>query len=214
MLNKYFLKFNKQNKGYTIIETMIAIALFIIVIMAGMDALLNMNLVHQKSQNMREIIDNLNFTMEDMSRYLRTGYNYHCFTAKEEIRPNDSSLNNPKSCASGWAIAFEYQDGVPANLVDRNPHTDDQWIYYIDNGMIFKSVDGGASFVQMTPEEVDIGAVSSFAVLGAEAPDPDGINGNQQQPLVNLRLVGKIKFKNIETPFSLQTAVSQRLIDI
>ena len=69
---------NKNNKqtGYTIIETMISVSLFLIIITIGMGALLNANLLHQKSRDMRSIMDNLSFIMEDMSRNLRTGYDY------------------------------------------------------------------------------------------------------------------------------------------
>ncbi|MCM2339092.1 MAG: prepilin-type N-terminal cleavage/methylation domain-containing protein [Burkholderiales bacterium] len=67
---------NKNNSGYTIIETMIAISLFLIVVMIGMGSLLNTTLIHGKSQDMRSIVDNLSFIMEDISRNVRTGYDF------------------------------------------------------------------------------------------------------------------------------------------
>lgn len=196
-----------MNRGYTIIETMIAVSLFLIIVTAGMGALLNANLLHEKSHSLRSIMDNLSFIMEDMSRNLRTGYNYHCFAASEVIPSSTSStVSTPKSCANGWAIAFESANGVPSN-------NDDQWIYYIDDtGKIFKSTQGpyvSSNFIQLTPDEIVIDQISGFSVLGAEPP-----LGNRQEPFVNIRLVGKIIFKNVITPFSLQTSVSQRLVDI
>lgn len=197
-----------KKNGYTIIETMVATSLFVVIIITGMGALLNANLLHNKSQNMRSIMDNLNYVMEDLSRNIRTGYNYHCFVSGDTIPTSPASaISTPKSCASGWALAFEYAYGVPAN-------DNDQWVYYIDGtGKIFKSTLGPyvpASFTQMTPDEVVINtALSSFSVLGAEA-----LATNQQQPFVTVRLVGNITFKGVVTPFSLQTSVSQRLVDI
>ena len=201
----------KKESGYTIIETMIAVSLFIIIVMAGTGALLNANLLHQKSQSMRSIIDNLSFMMEDMSRNLRTGTSYHCITGGDSLPT--ASVSATKSCASGWGIAFEASGGDPAN-------NNDQWVYYIGtNGVdsnirIFKSVLGPSSlsnFVQLTPDEVTIDSISSgFSVLGAEPPSA----GDQQQPFVTIHLVGTITFKNVVTPFSLQTSVSERLIDI
>lgn len=193
-------KINKQ-KGYTIIETMIAVSLFIIIIMAGMEALLNANLLHQKSQSMRSIMDNLSFVTEDMGRNLRTGYNYQCFNINQSLSPG--TLGAPRSCANGWAIAFEAAGGNITTYTD-------QWVYYISNdGKIYKSVDGAQSFVQLTPDEIVVNSISGFSVLGAEPPPAD-----RQQPFVTIRLVGNITFKNVVTPFSLQTSVSQRLIDI
>ncbi len=186
---------NKQN-GFTIIETMIAISLFLIIIMAGMGALLNANLLHQKSQDMRSLVDNLSFVTEDISRNLRTGYDYHCI--------DDGVLTtiNPHSCANGGGISFKTSLG-------------DQWVYYIGVNpnitsstaySIFKTA--GGETVQLTPDEVKIDPVSSFSVLGAEPPP-----GDKQQPFAIIRLVGTITYKGVVSPFSLQTSVSQRLID-
>ena len=204
---KLFLKkFNKLNRGYTIIETMIAVSLFLIITTIGMGALLNANLLHQKSQDMRSIMDSLNFIMEDMGRNLRTGYNYQCYASSQSLSP--ATLDDgSRSCADGWAIAFEAASGTAAYT--------DQWVYYmIDDangiGKIYKSTDGLQSpSIQLTSDEIDIDQISGFTVLGAEPPP-----GNNQQPLVTIRLVGNITFQNVVTPFSLQTSVSQRLIDI
>ncbi|MEK9182534.1 MAG: hypothetical protein AAB809_00460 [Patescibacteria group bacterium] len=196
--------------GYTIIETMIAVSLFIVITTISMGALLNANMLHRKAQSMRSIMDNLNFVMEDMSRNLRIGYNYRCFPSGQSIPTgDDSSMDDPRSCASGWAIAFEYAYGNPSI----NAYND-QWVYYISgSGKIFKSTSGpynSASFTQLTPDEVVIDtSASSFSVLGAES-----ITTNSQQPFVTIKLVGKITYQNVDTPFSLQTSVSQRLIDI
>lgn len=202
----------KTESGYTIIETMIAISLFIIIVMAGMGALLNANLLHQKSQNMRSIMDNLSFIMEDMSRNMRTGYNFQCFNYEDTQRTlSPATLGTPRSCANGWAVAFEFSTGNPAQTPEGYA---DQWAYYIsDTGEIFKSTEGAApnTFYQLTPDEVEVSSLSSFSVLGAEPLD---LVGNEQQPLVTIKLLGTITFKGVVTPFSLQTSVSQRLLDI
>ncbi len=209
------INYLKNTRGYTIVETMISISIFLVIIVMGIGTLLNANLLHQKSNSMRSIMDNLNFVMEDMSRNLRTGYNYHCFISGETIPASTSSvMSTPKSCASGWAISFEYAYGDSTDTDGDQIDHDDQWVYYIDNtGKIFKSTQGPyavASFVQLTPNEIVIDtAASSFSVLGAES-----VPGNEQQPFITIRLVGKITYKDTVTPFSLQTSVSQRLVDI
>lgn len=205
MKKKYLFKLNKKN-GYTIIETMIAVSLFLIVVTVGMNALLNANVVHKKSQDVREEIDNLNFIIEDMARNLRTGSNFHCITGLDTLPT--ASVSSPKSCVNkGWGIAFEHAGGLP---IDNN----DQWVYYIDNNnVLWKSITGSSTlnnFYQVTTDgvKIDSGA-SGFYVLGAEPPP-----GDKQQPFVIIRLVGNIIYKGINTPFSLQTSMSQRLLDI
>ncbi len=196
-------QFLKTKGGYTIIETMIAISLFLIIIVIGMSALLNANLLHKKSQNMRSIMDNLSFVMEDMSRAFRTGYNYHCFVSGDAI-PQEASdvFITPRSCKGGWGIALEASNGDSAINTD-------QWVYYIGDGKLLKKSTGTsyaiADFVQLTPDEVYISPTSSFSVLGAEK--------DSQQPFVIIRLVGTITTNGVESPFSLETTVSQRLLD-
>lgn len=211
MFQKYFLKVNNRKSGYTIIETMIAISLFLIVVMVGMNSLLNANVVHRKLHDMRSILDNFNFVMEDMSKNIRTGYDYQCFRnstdptaggVKDQL--SQATLGAPRSCADGWAIAFESAGGNPADYSD-------QWVYYISTGKVFKSTSGAdaSDFTQLPPQEVMLESFSGFFVLGAE-PVP----GNIQQPIVTLKLVGDITYKNTVTPFAIQTSVSQRLLDI
>lgn len=191
----------KNKNGYTIIETMIAVSLFIVIVMAGMGALLNANLLHQKSQDMRSIMDNLNFVMEDMSRNLRTGYNYRCYDNSGDIVWN-SDISIPRSCANGKGISFEWEEGIPGD-------NSDQWAYYVSGTSIYRETNSSENPVQLTPAEIiRIDPSSGFSVSGAK-PWPD----DEQQPFVTIRLIGEVDYKGIKTPFSLQTSVSQREID-
>lgn len=199
--------------GYTIIETMIAVSLFLIIVVAGIGALLNANLAHNKSSDMRSIMDNLTFIMEDISRNARTGYDYRCYTGPLSF--SDPEISTPQSCFNGWAIAFEESHGD-------NLSTNDQWVYKIesvggDPFAIYKSTEGGAkgTFYKISDSAVRISPDSTFSVLGAEHPgDTLGLTGDRQQPLITVKLMGEIEYKGIMTPFSLQTSITQRLIDV
>ena len=192
----------KKESGYTIIETMIAVSIFIVVVMTGMTALINANLVHEKSQDMRSIVDGLSFAMEEISRNLKVGYNYHCI---DETPDGLFSGSNTHSCENGSGISFE--TSLPGG---------GRWTYFLDYDpadgkmKVFKYKDGGTTSFPLTPDEVAIDSVSGFSVLGAEPP----ADGDQQQPFVTIRLVGTIDWKGTNTPFSLQTSASHRLIDI
>jgi|SRR6185369_6072438 len=190
-----------SQKGFTIIETMISVSLFLVIVMAGIGALLNANLLHQKSQNVRSIMDNLSFVMDDMSRNLRLGYSYQCITGGSI--PNDPT---PASCALGGGISFIFS-------LDQS-----RWIYYVGttpsghNGIYKRIKRVGESIsdpILLTSEEIIINNISGFSVLGAEPPS----QGNRQQPFVTIKLIGDIDYKGIKTPFSLQTSVSQRALD-
>ena len=209
-------KNKNYNGGFTIIETMIVVSLFIVITTVGMGALLNANLVFQKSQNMRSLIDNMNFVMEEMSRSLRTGYNYHCVNLQSI--ESSTELSKPKSCDTnapvGWGVAFEnvYGDNTANDVPVPDPvDNEDQWVYKIEAGKIFKSTNSAASFVQLTSDEIFVDPeLSYFVVSGAESPSKSDF----KQPLITIRLVGSITYQNVVTSFALQTTVSQRLVDI
>lgn len=166
-------KINKK-KGFTILEMMVAIGIFLIVITYGMGALLNAHFLHNKSEDMRSIMDNLTFIMEDISRNARVGYGYNL---------------------SGDTFSFKKTENG----------TEYSYSYSILNGYITREIDGEQ--VQLNPDEVDIDYnASGFTVVGAE-------NGDNQ-PLVEIRLSGKITYQGKDTPFSIQTSVSQRQLDV
>lgn len=184
--------------GYTIIETMVSIALFLVVVAIGMNSLLNANVVLNKAKDTRAIMDNLTFIMEDMSKNIRTGSGYRCSA--------DLSSVLPQSCSSGGTISF------------REAITGARWAYSItsyDGGQsfqIYKTTDATAipiNWVELTDENIKLSNVSGFSVLGAE-PVPADL----QQPFVTIKLVGEMISKNVVTPFILQNSVSQTTIDI
>lgn len=205
-MQNIFQKFKKRGRkeievssGFTIIETMIAITIFLIVVMIGTTAILNAYSIGNKSKGMRSIMDNLNFIVEDMSRNIRTGYHYECINNLNQIN------ETPKSCKDGAGLAFESSNGKEGD-------PSDQWVYYINGDNLFKSIAGGGDSapIQLNPDEVSItNKKGGFSVLGAEGFPPDS-----QQPFVIIRLAGEITYKNTKTSFSIQTAISQRTNDL
>jgi len=165
-------------------------------------------------------MDNLNFVMEDMARNLRLGSNYHCFV---EDQPGDPAEENPTDCD-----AQSYPNGslllAFAGYLDQ-PGIGDQIVYAIGINYnfptspqpyaIYKSTQGGVlgTFAPLTPDEVAIDPLrSGFTVVGS----PNPVNGPDDgaEPRVIIRLAGTVKSgANIQTPFNLQTSVSQRLLD-
>jgi len=183
---------------------MIAISIFLLVVVIGMGALLNANLAHHKSANLRSVLDNLSFTMEDMANNLRTGYSYHCINDTSGF--SDLVIPSDGNC---WGIAFEYQDGNSSDPTD-------QWVYYVDgDGKLMKTTEAPYNsltipnkYYQLTPNEVTLFGETSFIISGTQPND-------DRQPYVIIRLVGNIKTpRGGTTPFSLQTSVTQRFVDV
>ena len=212
----------KNNKGYTIIETMVAVSIFVILVVVGMSTLFNASNVSKKGKDLRNIMDNFNFVVEEMSRNIRDGYNYRCY---DGLYPWDGTeahspiLESPQSCEAGQAIIFENVTGTVGIPTD-------QWGYKLskidssttcgDDGSeikynICKTTNGGDTWTQLNPPEIHITGPGIFAVLGAEPPNL--FPTDYQQPLVTFKLVGEIVYRSFTTPFSLQTTMSQRYLD-
>lgn len=62
-----------QNQGFTLIEIMVAISIFVIVAMITTGALVSLAGASRKLQNIKTAVDNMNFTMNSMAIRIREG---------------------------------------------------------------------------------------------------------------------------------------------
>lgn len=74
-MNNRLKKINKT-KGFTILEMIVAIAVFTVVMTMAMEAILNINDAQKKIESFRAVSDNLNFALDAIGREIRTGDNY------------------------------------------------------------------------------------------------------------------------------------------
>jgi|FLOH01.1.fsa_nt_gi prepilin-type N-terminal cleavage/methylation domain-containing protein len=182
----------KINAGFTLVEMIVAVALFSLVMVIGMGALLNVLNANRQAQSIQTAVNNLNLAMEMMSREIRTGYYYHC--------GDTANYHVPRNCSNGSSfMAFESYKGDINN-------SSDQIIFKLFNQRIYKSVDSGTSFLPLTSEKLVLEDLD-FIVVGA--PKNDG-----KQPKVLIIAKGYVGERLKErTYFNLQTTISQRMID-
>lgn len=186
-----------SQKGFTLIEIMVSVALFAVVMTISVGALLSLVDANRKAQALNSIMNNLNFALENMSRNMRVGTTYHCSsTALVPV-----NIDTPQDCSTGGVlVAFEKYNGDPSTLGD-------QVVYRFTGGHIEKSSDGGASFISITASEVVIEDMA-FYVVGTT-------QGDTAQPRIVMTLKGSagISGRTI-TNFNLQTTISQRVLDL
>lgn len=170
-----------MNKGFTLLEMIVAIGVFSIAILISIGAFLNLENAEKKIQADIETQNNLRFALEIMSKEIRTGTSYHC------------SLNpgvEPIDCPSGLnSLAFKNTSGQTI-------------IYRQNSNRVEKSSDGGAFFQPLTASNITVENLK-FYVVGA-------LTGDNIQPrvLIGLKAIGQIG--RAQSEFVLQTAVSQR----
>lgn len=193
-------KNKNNNAGFTLIELMVAIALFTTLVTIGIGALLNANAVHKKNQKIRSLMDNLSFIMEDMSTNIRTGSDYN-----ENISNTDmtelSFINHNDDTNPLWKYSFVEENNV-VNLYKSIPgHYD---LYRITKSTLDDAI-------LINPAEIIFDYGSGFDIIGAEK---ESVSHDAQQPYVIMKLSGVIKYKDDTIPFSLESSISQRLVDI
>ena len=174
-------------RGFTLIELLVSLAIFVSIMTIMMGSIVTIVHSNQKSNNKSDALDNLNFTLESMSRMIRFGKNYHCGSS--------GNLNNPQDCSTP-SSSFSFTD-VNGNLVT----------YSLSSGVIYRSVNGGA-LSPLTASNVSIQALN-FRVVGSYAYGTDYL-----QPRVIITLSGQVGSNTRRANFNLQTTVSQRLLDI
>jgi prepilin-type N-terminal cleavage/methylation domain-containing protein len=193
------------HRGFTLIELMVSVAIFSVVMVISMGALLAMSNADRKAETVNSVISNLNFAVESMTRNVRTGYNYNC--------GGPSSLD----CASGGtSFYFTDQDGSTV-VYDFNTTASGcgQPANAATIGCIRRSTNGGSSYLPITAPEVKITAMK-FYLRGSDLGPSD-----TNQPNVVISIVGYVQLSTStvvatasqKSEFKIQTSVTQRLYD-
>ncbi len=67
-----------QRRGFTLIEMIVSVFLFSMVIVIATGALVSILGANRKAQTVKSVMNNLNFTLDSMTRSIRTGAHYDC----------------------------------------------------------------------------------------------------------------------------------------
>jgi prepilin-type N-terminal cleavage/methylation domain-containing protein len=190
---------SKFSYGFTLIEVMVSVSIFAIVTTIGIGALLTTNTAYRKAQAQRIVMDALDGAIETMSREIRTGTQYlagdtpksversNCFT-------NDDQYPGDPDAANKTAIGF--------------CDAQNNWVVFsLQGDEIMRH--GGIYFDEALPLIIsdDVSVTDMlFTVIGSDPQDA-------QQPIVMMRVSGTTSAGATETPFDIQTIVSQRAPD-
>jgi len=176
------------NKGFTLIELIVSVALFTIVMMVAMGAVFSVVNANRKSQSLNVVVNNLNFAFESMIRDLRTGTDY---------KVSDCDGNNTTDCKK---VTFKDRNG---RLVWYFQEIDDDGNYVIS-----KSYPDNPGLAQgaITDPEVRITNMS-FSLKGA--------GPNNGQHLLRIHLQGETgnPINNTQSSFNIQTLIAPRALD-
>lgn len=189
------------NRGFSLIEMLVSIALFAIVVTTSVGTLLVLVDANAKSQSVQIAINNLSFAVDVMTRQLRTGTDFHCDNNQAAIVSGSSLKSGVNDCTNGGsAIAFtDTRTGQRIGFALAHP-----------NGTsIQRRIDGmnGNAWLDMTGGNITITNLD-FVVTGSDGND-------DLQPSVTLFIEATVgDVTGLGSQFQIQTTVVQRKLDI
>ncbi len=188
------LKFRKNNKkfnktrGFTLIEMMVSVSIFVIVAFIVVSTLLTMSYAYKRAQKMRLLMDNFNFALQSMSLNIREGKKYSLCLDGSCIKLK--TLNGPEMCYSLETIG---------SGSDKRGYIRE---CTLDNNVSCPCVNRGS---RLSSADIDVNKLN-FTLL-----DP---NPNIQLKAVKIMIGGVAGAgTRASTSFFIQTTVSQRNVN-
>ena len=183
-----------RTAGISLIETLVALALFSIVSVISISTLLSLVDANRKAQSLKSVMTNLNFALDGMVRTIATGRHYFCH---DSINPTSQQVQD---CPDG-AQRLILTDDTPERVG-----------YRLNGSTIERQLPfGTGTWMPLTASEVAITDMQ-FYVTGS---DP-GFGGasDPAQPTVTVLIRGSVGgTRDTDTEFNIQTTVTQRLLD-
>ncbi len=192
----------RVSRGFTLVELIVATALFSVVMLVSVGALLSLVGANHKVQSLQSVMDNLNISLDGMERAIRMGSNFHCGSSNYQTTQDCSSSSD--AAANHYVFAFEPYGNTPS---------DQPWIYSYDpvTKRLYKS-ENGAAPIAITAPEVSIDSLQFYVVgsdRGCTVMPCDTV-----QPKVVIVVKGTAGADKAKTSFHVQVTAVQRLLDL
>lgn len=216
------IKYHSQvhTKGFTLIETMVSVSIFLIVMTIVLGSLLSIIDGNKKTQSINSVANNLNAAIESFTRDIKTGYTYRCAPVGSNVETIASleslSIN---SCDPLTALSLG-QRLTFVSTISGAPRVVQYWLQE-NAGLGTKGIvkrfcpanitnvalcSGEYESVVITSPEIDVQKMDIYV----KTPNP-GID----QPGVFVVIKGTAFINRTQSSdFSIQTFISQRLLNI
>lgn len=176
-----------MKKGFTLLEMMVSMGVFVIAVFLSVGSLLALTNAQKKALVLQSTQDNLRFALETAARDIRTGDFYYCGSNVSDV----PQIPSRKDCSSGGpSLTFK---NVSGNTIT----------YQARNNRIQKK-DGAIDFQPLTSGDIVIEYLT-FYVIGSS--DTDNFH-----PRVTIVAKGVSGSGSTRSALNLQTTVSQRTI--
>lgn len=184
----------KLRTGFSLIELLVSVALFTVVMTVSVGTLLALINANQKAQNLKSVINNLNFSLDGMTRTIRTGKAYNCMSGASIPGTLPLTTGDCTNGATGLVLTDDHNNRLA---------------YYYDSStkrIYRRDVNSGSTWIALTAPEVMINDML-FYVAGTTV-------GDTAQPTVTVSIRGQAGPKaSTDSLFNIETTVTQRVLD-
>jgi len=200
-------------KGLSLIELVVAMGIFTMVITIGVGAMLTMFAANQKSLALRSVMNNLNFSVESMSREIMVGTNYRCSNDDvNSIGLADCGIGSGGGsqitfCSSDdKPIAYKFEEVDGKGRIERRIGKLNDPGGECKQGVAFTWPSPGWQSITAIGVDIFVGK-SKFYITGTD-------QGDTFQPRVLLLIDGEAGKEGQKSDFVIQTTLSQRTPDL
>jgi prepilin-type N-terminal cleavage/methylation domain-containing protein len=202
-------------RGFTLVELLVTMAIFISVITIATGALYSAQAVNTRLEQTQAVLDGVNLATEIIVRDIRYGSNFYCATS---IPLPMTALRKECSYPTGGTVLI-FRPTIP--LEGTTDHRLDRVAYYLSSGVLYKDeypYGGTKRTMQVTSSDVNIQTLAFYAngVNSTTATNDYGGITDYNQPLVTMVISGVTIPRKVTTQavnFSVQTSGSSRSLD-
>ncbi|MDR3557976.1 MAG: type II secretion system protein [Candidatus Pacebacteria bacterium] len=119
------MKNNNAQSGFTLVEMMVSIAIFMVVAVVAVAALLKIVDANKKSETLQDTVNNINFAMDSITREIRVGSNYNGYSGQY----TGSGLGQQSQAFSDSCI----ETGGAQNCSGTNPGSSPSIVFFSSN---------------------------------------------------------------------------------
>lgn len=202
-----------RNAGFTLVELIVSVGLFTIVVTIAMSAYLRLISLDRKTRALNDVVTNLSFVVESMSRSIRTGTLYNI---------DDSNLSAAGYGSGLPKFSFTNDQGkVVTYILVATPNSK----HAIAECVAVSSVsctDGSGNETIITDPRIDVTNLAfwtngiSTATGGCSLPSASCPGADGKQPIMYFTIRGSIKPDPVTPPtvFTIESTATERLLEI
>ena len=202
LLNKYNTQSLQKSRGFSLIELLVSISLFTIVLTVAVGGLLVLIDANARAQNMQQVMTELSFAIDSISREVRTGRGLYC----SNTEPSQSLSETTVRDCNGSVYLSVVEGGE--SLTGGQSSKRITFHYDSANEQVRRRV-GDGDWFPLTADDVHITEMFFYV-----SDSDTGASGNEVQANATIYIEGYVGEKaTVDSSFSLQTTISRRIID-